>query len=154
MGLKSFWQYKTCLKYSLVHLQVMTIRHLFVREYECFVLRLCIFYRFFYRDVGNGWGTGVARPPTPDFSRSVNPISTRGANYTHQITTRPSPQIFRTSDIPDSIRDDDAQYLPFTETYGQFLTYTIQKIIDPPYPQEAFCKTKLSVIQNDILTID
>ena len=26
-----------------------------------------------------GGGTGVARPPTPDFSRSVNPISTRGS---------------------------------------------------------------------------
>ena len=34
--LKSFWQFRTCLKYSLVHLQVMTIRHLFVL-YECFV---------------------------------------------------------------------------------------------------------------------
>ena len=80
MGLKSFWQYKTCLKYSLVHLQVMTIRHLFVREYECFVLRLCIFYRFFYRDVGNGRrGAGVACPLPPDFSRSVSPISTRGS---------------------------------------------------------------------------
>ena len=46
---------------------------------------------------GNRGGGGGARPPR--FGQSVNPISTReggGADYAHQITTRPSDfQTFR-----------------------------------------------------------
>ena len=98
MGLKSFWQYKTCLKYSLVHLQVMTIRHLFVREYECFVLRLCIFYRFFYRDVGKGGGGQGSHAPSPQILVDQLALSQPGgANYTPQITSRPPP---RFSELP------------------------------------------------------
>ena len=90
MGLKSFWQYKTCLKYSLVHLQVMTIRHLFVREYECFVLRLCIFYRFFYRDVGKGGGGQGSHAPSPQILVDQLALSQPGgANYAHQIILAP-----------------------------------------------------------------
>ena len=33
-------------------------------------------------------GAGIAMAP-PDFERSVNPISTRGAHYAHHITTGP-----------------------------------------------------------------
>ena len=40
-------------------------------------------------------GAGVAMAP-PDFERSVNPISTRGADYAHQITTGP----YGFSDLP------------------------------------------------------
>ena len=32
------------------------------------------------------WGAGDAMAP-PDFGRSVNPISTRGTDYVHLITT-------------------------------------------------------------------
>ena len=39
------------------------------------------------RSVGAG-GAGVAAV-TPDFGRSVNPISTSGADYSHHITTPP-----------------------------------------------------------------
>ena len=99
-----------------------------------------------------GRGAGVACPLPPDFSRSVSPISTRGSKLYPPDYYSPLPHIFKTSDIPDSIRDDDVEYLPFPKTYGQHLTYPIQKIIDIPYPQEAFCKTKLSVTKNDILT--
>ena len=37
-------------------------------------------------------GAGGAMAP-PDFGISVNPISTRGADYTHHITTVPPPQL-------------------------------------------------------------
>ena len=50
------------------------------------------------RPVGVG-GAGVCRGgamATPYVGRSVYPISTRGANYAHQITNW-HPQIFRTS---------------------------------------------------------
>ena len=49
-----------------------------------------------------GWrnrgGRGSHASPSPDFDRSVNPISTRwgGADYAHQITARPLPPYFQT----------------------------------------------------------
>ena len=36
-----------------------------------------------------GEGQGGQLPPPPDFGRSVNPISTRGADYAHHSTTCP-----------------------------------------------------------------
>ena len=39
--------------------------------------------------------------PPPDFDKSVNPISTRGTDYAHHITTWPPP-IRRFSDLPTS----------------------------------------------------
>ena len=39
----------------------------------------------------------------PDFGRSVNPISTRGANYAHHIITAPTPLDFRRPYGPDII---------------------------------------------------
>ena len=41
---------------------------------------------------------GAAPPPPPIFDRSVNPISTKGADYAHQIIL--APRIFRPSDSP------------------------------------------------------
>ena len=41
------------------------------------------------RAVGAGGGGAGAMVP-PDFDRSVNPISTRGLDYAHHITTCPS----------------------------------------------------------------
>jgi hypothetical protein len=43
------------------------------------------------RAVGAGGARGAMA--SPDFGRSVNPISTRGADYTHHITTVPPPQL-------------------------------------------------------------
>ena len=40
-----------------------------------------------YRDAARGGAGGAAAPP--DFGRSVNPISTRGADYAHHSTTCP-----------------------------------------------------------------
>ena len=47
-------------------------------------------------------GLGGLGPPI--FGRTVNPISTRGADYVHHSTTSLPPQIFRPCDGPDSKR--------------------------------------------------
>ena len=41
--------------------------------------------------------------PGPDFGRYVHSISTRGADYAHQIITAPPPRIFRPSYGPDAL---------------------------------------------------
>ena len=43
-----------------------------------------------YRAVANGVGVGGSSPP-PVFVRTVNPISTRGAEYVHHSTRSPPP---------------------------------------------------------------
>ena len=36
-----------------------------------------------------GWVRGGGEPPSPEFGRSVIPIQTKGADYTHYITASP-----------------------------------------------------------------
>ena len=48
---------------------------------------------------------GGARPP--DFGRAVNPISTRGTDYAHQITTRPPRPDFDTFRHPCAMMHPD-----------------------------------------------
>ena len=45
---------------------------------------------------GRGGVRGEGTHVPPDFGRSVNPISTRGADYAHQISTFPPPPDFQT----------------------------------------------------------
>ena len=42
-----------------------------------------------YRTVGT-WGQGATSLPPTDFGRSINPIQTREADYSHKINTCPS----------------------------------------------------------------
>ena len=58
---------------------------LFISEFQ---QMLCKLHRM-NRAVGAGGGGAGAMVP-PDFDRSVNPISTRGLDYAHHITTCPS----------------------------------------------------------------
>ena len=44
---------------------------------------------------------GLSSPGVPDFDRSVNPISTKGANYPHLITTGP----LGFSDLPTALEE-------------------------------------------------
>ena len=53
-----------------------------------------------HRAVGVGGAGLECPPPFQDFSRSVNPISTKGADYAHHITTWP-PHEF--SDLPTAL---------------------------------------------------
>ena len=76
----------------------MTIRHLFVREYECFVLRLCIFYRFFYRDVGKGGQGGKGSGGGGGGQIKLTLSQQEEQVYAFHIITRPP----RFSDLPSS----------------------------------------------------
>ena len=49
-----------------------------------------VYYALLYRAVGTGESVGGQEGDLPlDFSRSVDPIPIRGANYAHHITTCP-----------------------------------------------------------------
>ena len=75
--------------------------NLYVDTYDTFQLILTVQFlpsRPPSRPAGVG---GAAMPPPPDFGRSVNPISSRGADYAHHITTWHT-RIFRPSYGPAS----------------------------------------------------
>ena len=61
---------------------------------------------------GGGWGRLGDHLP-PDFGKLVNPISTRGVDYTHHVTTRPPPPDFQNFLLP---------YTSSSCTVGNFLS--------------------------------
>jgi hypothetical protein len=58
---------------------------------------------FTYMQACRKWGGRGALAP-PVFGQTVNPISTRGADYAHHSTTSP-PRIFKPCDGPDMLSD-------------------------------------------------
>ena len=62
--------------------------NLYVDTYDTFQLILTV--QFLpSRPPSRPAGAGGAMSPPPDFGRSVNPISSRGADYAHHITACP-----------------------------------------------------------------